>query len=86
LTFTQLKTAEFINMQFLYYVSAISWLVPNFLTGFAEEDPLIQIVVDSSRNILYTRSEKGTLGLYDLGPNGEAMEKITSMTSQVWLG
>jgi nuclear pore complex protein Nup155 len=73
-------------MQFLYYVSAISWLVPNFLTGFAEEDPLVQIVVDSTRNILYTRSEKGTLGLYDLGPNGEAMEKITSMTSQVWLG
>jgi nuclear pore complex protein Nup155 len=59
--------------------------VPNFLTGFAEEDPLVQIVVDSTRNILYTRSEKGTLGLYDLGPNGEAMEKITSMTSQVWL-
>ncbi len=60
--------------------------MPNFLTGFAEEDPLVQIVVDSTRNILYTRSEKGTLGLYDLGPNGEAMEKITSMTSQVWIG
>jgi hypothetical protein len=60
--------------------------VPNFLTGFAEEDPLVQIVVDSTRNILYTRSEKGTLGLYDLGPTGEAMEKINSITSQVWLG
>jgi nuclear pore complex protein Nup155 len=57
--------------------------VPGFLTGFAEEDPLVQIVVDNTRNILYTRSEKGTLTLYDLGTNGEATEKVTSMSAQV---
>jgi nuclear pore complex protein Nup155 len=60
-----------------------SWLVPNFLTGLVEEDPLVQIVVDSTRNILYTRSEKGTLGVYDLGANGEVTEKVTSMSAQV---
>ena len=31
------------------------------LLGFAEEDPILQIEVDNSRNILYTRSEKGTV-------------------------
>ncbi len=37
-------------------------------------------------SMLHTWGGKSTLCLYDLGPNGEAMEKITSMTSQVWLG
>ncbi len=36
-------------------------------------------------SMLHTWWGKSTLGLYDLGPNGEAMERITSMTSQVWL-
>ena len=33
------------------------------LLGFAEEDPILQIEVDNSRNILYTRSEKGTVSV-----------------------
>jgi nuclear pore complex protein Nup155 len=64
-------------------IALFSWLVPGFLSGFAEEDPLVQIVVDNTRNILYTRSEKGTVTLYDLGTNGEATEKVTSMSAQV---
>ena len=42
-----------------------SWIMPS-LVGLAEEDPLLQIEVDASRNILFTRSEKGTLTV-DLG-------------------
>ena len=37
------------------------------LLGFAEEDPILQIEVDNSRNILYTRSEKGTVTVRDIG-------------------
>ena len=72
----------FLNKIYNYCIFS-SWLVPNFLTGFAEEDPLLQIVVDNTRNILYTRSEKGTVSVYDLGQNGEATEKVTSMSAQV---
>ena len=31
------------------------------LLGLAEEDSILQIEVDDSRNILYTRSEKGAV-------------------------
>jgi hypothetical protein len=33
--------------------------------------------------MLHTWWEKSNISLFDLGPNGEAMKKITSMTSQV---
>lgn len=53
--------------------SMLSLLLPAFLTyPFAEEDPIAQLVVDDSRHVLYTRSEKGTLSVYDLGwPRGQ---------------
>lgn len=53
--------------------SVLSLLLPAFLTyPFAEEDPIAQLVVDDSRQVLYTRSEKGTLSVYDLGwPHGQ---------------
>merc|ERR1719193_196125 len=60
---------------------AMSWVMSSLL-GLAEEDPILQIVVDDSRNILYTRSEKGTLTLYDLGSNGEGLEKVVSVSAQ----
>jgi len=60
---------------------ALSWIMPSLL-GFAEEDPILQIEVDNSRNILYTRSEKGTVTVYDLGVNGEALEKVVSLSAQ----
>jgi len=62
--------------------SNLSWLLPSFLGSFGEEDPLLQIVIDQSRNILYTRSEKGTVGVFDLGRDGQSMERVTSVTAQ----
>ena len=35
------------------------------LLGLGEEDPILQIEVDNSRNILYTRSEKGAVTVSD---------------------
>ncbi|KFO90279.1 Nuclear pore complex protein Nup155, partial [Buceros rhinoceros silvestris] len=43
-------------------------------------DPVVQIAIDNSRNILYTRSEKGVLQVYDLGQDGQGMTRVTSLS------
>ncbi|NXK61143.1 NU155 protein, partial [Sylvietta virens] len=61
--------------------SALSFLIPSLLQfTFSEDDPLIQIAIDNSRNILYTRSEKGVLQVYDLGQDGQGMTRVTSLS------
>lgn len=37
------------------------------------------MVMDDSRHILYTRSEKGTIQVYDLGNNGQAMTRVAAI-------
>ncbi|KAG7264496.1 hypothetical protein CRUP_020634 [Coryphaenoides rupestris] len=60
--------------------SSLSFLIPSVLQfSFSEDDPILQIAVDNSRNILYTRSEKGMLQAYDLGSNGQGMSRVASM-------
>ncbi|KAM4809382.1 nuclear pore complex protein Nup155 [Rhinophrynus dorsalis] len=59
--------------------SALSFLVPSVLQfTFSEDDPIVQIAIDNSRNILYTRSDKGVLQVYDLGTDGHGMSRVTS--------
>ncbi|XP_037068841.1 nuclear pore complex protein Nup155-like [Pollicipes pollicipes] len=61
--------------------SALSVLVPTFLAAaFSDEDPLIQLVVDESRNVLYTRSEKGTVQVYDLGADGQQTVRVAALS------
>ncbi|NXN93474.1 NU155 protein, partial [Rhinopomastus cyanomelas] len=61
--------------------SALSFLVPSLLQFvFSEDDPVVQIAVDNSRNTLYTRSEKGMLQAYDLGQDGHGMTRVTSLS------
>jgi len=43
---------------------------------------MVQIRVDNSRNILYCRSEKGTLQAYDLGTDGKGLSKVASIPLQ----
>ncbi|CAL8321736.1 unnamed protein product [Lota lota] len=60
--------------------SSLSFLIPSVLQfSFSEDDPILQIAVDNSRNILYTRSEKGMLQVYDLGANGQGMSRVAYM-------
>ena len=40
-----------------------------------------QMVQDELRRILFTRSEKGTINVYDLGTNGQAMNRVTTITT-----
>uniref|UniRef100_A0A669PJP2 Nuclear pore complex protein Nup155 n=1 Tax=Phasianus colchicus TaxID=9054 RepID=A0A669PJP2_PHACC len=61
--------------------STLSFLIPSLLQfTFSEDDPVVQIAIDNSRNILYTRSEKGVLQVYDLGQDGQGMARVTSLS------
>ncbi|TRY66457.1 hypothetical protein DNTS_035000 [Danionella cerebrum] len=61
--------------------SSLSFLVPSLLQfSFSEDDPVVQIAIDNSRNILYTRSEKGVLQVYDLGTDGQGMSRVAAMS------
>ncbi|KAK2489782.1 hypothetical protein MC885_001717 [Smutsia gigantea] len=61
--------------------SSFSFLVPSLLQfTFSEDDPIVQIAVDNSRNILYTRSEKGVIQVYDLGHDGQGMSRVASVS------
>ncbi|KAI9566057.1 hypothetical protein GHT06_009857 [Daphnia sinensis] len=62
--------------------STLSYLVPSFINAaFSEEDPIVQMVQDETRHILYTRSEKGTIQVYDLGTDGQAMTRVAAINT-----
>lgn len=66
--------------------SSLSFLMPSFLSStFAKEDALIQIEVDNSRNILYTRSETGNITVYDLGLDGQSTTRVISISQSAIL-
>lgn len=55
--------------------------MPSFLNlAFSEEDPIVQISIDNSRNIVFTLSEKSCITVFDLGENGTSTNKVTNMT------
>uniref|UniRef100_UPI00358E3E7A nuclear pore complex protein Nup155-like isoform X2 n=1 Tax=Myxine glutinosa TaxID=7769 RepID=UPI00358E3E7A len=61
--------------------SSLSLFIPAVLQfSFSEEDPLMQIAVDHSRHILYTRSEKGTIQVFDLGSDGQSTSRVASLS------
>ena len=73
------KKAQKIN----HSTSTLSFLVPAFVNAaLSEEDPLVQLEVDDSRNILYCRSEKGTIQVFDLGNDGWQLTKVSTLTQQ----
>jgi nuclear pore complex protein Nup155 len=63
--------------------STFSFLVPGFINAaLSEEDPLVQLELDNSRNILYSRSEKGTIQVFDLGSDGQQLTKVIAISQQ----
>jgi nuclear pore complex protein Nup155 len=61
--------------------SSLSFLVPSFVnTALYEEDAIVQIEVDDTRNALYTRSEKGVITVFDLGRDGTETNRVCSIT------
>ncbi|XP_015777308.1 PREDICTED: nuclear pore complex protein Nup155-like [Acropora digitifera] len=60
---------------------ALSFLVPSFLNAtFSGEDPIAQLAVDNTRNILFSRSERGTIQVFDLGFDGNGMKYVASLS------
>ena len=43
---------------------------------------IVQLEVDDSRNILYARSEKGTIQVFDMGTDGLQLNKIIALNQQ----
>ena len=63
--------------------STFSFLVPGFINAaLSEEDPLVQLEVDDSRNILYARSEKGSIQVFDMGTDGSQLIKVVALNQQ----
>lgn len=55
--------------------------MPSFLNAaLYDEDPIVKIEVDNSRNILYTLSEKGCIEVFDLGQNGDSLSRVVRLT------
>ena len=45
-------------------------------------DSLAELVIDDSRNILYGRTENGSLQVFDLGSDGKSLSKIAAISHQ----
>lgn len=56
--------------------------MPSFLTSLAygEEDPVRQIAVDNSRQILYVLTERGSVEVWDLGEAGDSMARVAALS------
>lgn len=61
--------------------SSLSWILPGWFS-LSEDDPIVQIEVDNTRNILYTRSEKGNIMVFSLGSDGQGMERVALSSAQ----
>ena len=63
--------------------STFSFLVPAFINAaLSEEDPIVQLEVDDTKNSLYSRSEKGSIQVFDLGADGQGLTKVATISQQ----
>ena len=57
--------------------STFSFLLPTMF-NFSTIDQILQIEIDNSRNVLYTRTQNGTIDVYDLGVHGDQTYRCAS--------
>ena len=60
--------------------SKLHYLVPSIF-NFSEADSIIQIELDETRNVLYTRSENSAIQVFYLGAKGAETSKIALLNS-----
>ncbi|CAG9765140.1 unnamed protein product [Ceutorhynchus assimilis] len=73
------KRCKIVNLS----TSRLSFLVPSFINAaLGEEDGIFQIVIDKSRNILYTLTEKGAIEVCDLGERGNSFSRIIKLSQK----
>lgn len=61
--------------------SKLSFLVPSFAyAAMTDDDGIVQVVIDDTRHILYTLTEKGAIEVYDLGENGTSISRVIKVS------
>lgn len=58
----------------------ISYIVPGFLKVFSEEDSIAKIIVDDTRHLLYTLTEKGAIEAWDIGVDATVTRRIARIS------
>lgn len=56
----------------------MSYVVPAFLKMFSDTDSITKIVVDDSRNLLYTLTSNGSIEAFDI--DEQATRRIAKLT------
>lgn len=58
----------------------LSYLVPKFVSqALSDAEPIVDIAIDETRNVLFTLKERGSIEVFDLGPKGDEMCSIASL-------
>ncbi|XP_011199843.2 nuclear pore complex protein Nup154 [Bactrocera dorsalis] len=60
--------------------SMVSAMVPSFLKLFAENDPIVKIVIDDNRQLLYTLTEKGSIEAWNMGADCGSMRRFARVS------
>ncbi|XP_023298970.2 nuclear pore complex protein Nup154 [Lucilia cuprina] len=58
----------------------VSYIVPSFLKVFSENDPIVRLAIDSSRQLLYVLTEKGSIEAWEMGQDCSTMRRIAKVT------
>lgn len=74
------KRCKLVNQSSSYF----SFLVPSALR-FGENDPIVQIEYDTTRQLLYTRSDNGSIYVYDLAEDGQGIGSVCSISQDTIL-
>ncbi|XP_036320971.1 nuclear pore complex protein Nup154 [Rhagoletis pomonella] len=60
--------------------SVVSAMVPNFLKLFTENDPIVSIVIDDHRQLLYTLTEKGSIDAWNIGTDCSSTRRFARVS------
>lgn len=60
--------------------SIVSYIMPGFLKIFSEDDSIAKIVVDSTRQLLYTLSEKGAIEAWYIGADINSVRRLARLS------
>lgn len=73
---------SFVSQSFGDYGNARLAKFVLFVENKSNLEALTQVVIDESRNILYTRSESGSIQIFDLGSDGNQLSKVANLNVQ----
>ncbi|XP_067621641.1 nuclear pore complex protein Nup154 [Eurosta solidaginis] len=60
--------------------SIVSAMVPSFLKLFSDNDPIVSIVIDDNRQLLYTLTEKGAVEAWNIGTDCSSTRRFARVS------